>query len=412
MPTKVEPNGTGGTLNVTFNCNGCHERIVNFRGSALVEGSKRTVVGLALAVAFFLTGHGYAKFSRTLRQCLGISCISKNPYYEVIKLVYPHITDILNEMCEEEKERMRQLDGEELGSWERAVVTSDGVWHTRGHFSKNGSFIIKNYLTGGLLWYGHKCMRGKDDVVDEELFEGTAKSMEGFLAGECYKEAREEGCKVEVVWQDGDSSASKSVLAQYPEARVYKCGGHVGRAHHNNLKEAAKKKQFSASVIRDYQELFPSVTTAKCKCDRHKSGCGCLGDSFLTNARVNHFCCLQQCNEAEEYARRMRALGKYHCQDIHEWGDGETCGFHPNVVCSCGNCDEDEELQCSGKPYKTKNPLTCEYHQLAYQIECERRAKDAANVIHSVMGRGHSNLCEAHFTVLPDYRSKDQNLCR
>lgn len=62
--------------------------------------------------------------------------------------------------------------------------------------------------------------------------------------------------------------------------------------------------------------------------------------------------------------------------------------------------------------HKTKNPMTCEYHQLANQIECEHRARDAANVIHSVMGRGHSNLCEAHFTVLLDYRSKDQNLCR
>ncbi|CAH3166950.1 unnamed protein product [Porites evermanni] len=27
------------------------------------------------------------------------------------------------------------------------------------------------------------------------------------------------------------------------------------------------------------------------------------------------------------------------------------------------------------------------------------------------MGRGHSNLCEAHFLVLPDYCAKDQNLC-
>ena len=87
MPTKVEPSGNGGTFNVIFSCNGCHERIVNFRGSALIEGSKRTVMGLALAVAFFITGHGYAKFSRTLRQCLGISCISKNLYYEVIKKV-------------------------------------------------------------------------------------------------------------------------------------------------------------------------------------------------------------------------------------------------------------------------------------------------------------------------------------
>jgi len=64
------------------------------------------------------------------------------------------------------------------------VVNSDGVWHTRGHFSKNGSFIITNYLTGGLSWFGHKCMRGKDNVV-EELFKGTAKSMERILAKEC-----------------------------------------------------------------------------------------------------------------------------------------------------------------------------------------------------------------------------------
>ena len=166
----------------------------------------------ALAVAFFITGHGYAKFSRTLRQCLGISCISKNPYYQTIKLVYPKVTEILNGMCDEEKERMKEMSNGELGCWKRAVVTSDGVWHTRGHFSKNGSFIIKNYLTGGLLWYGHKCMRGKDGVLEDELFEGTAKSMEGILAEECYKEARDEGCKVEVVWQDGDSSAALAVI--------------------------------------------------------------------------------------------------------------------------------------------------------------------------------------------------------
>ena len=104
VPSKLEPHGTGGTLNVIFSCNGCHNRIINFQSSAMVEGSKRTVVGLALTVAFFITGNSYAKFSRTLRQCLGISCISKNQYYEVIKLVYPHITDILDEMREEAKE--------------------------------------------------------------------------------------------------------------------------------------------------------------------------------------------------------------------------------------------------------------------------------------------------------------------
>ena len=49
---------------------------------------------------------------------------------------------------------------------------------------------------------------------------------------------------------------------------------------------------------------------------------------------------------------------------------------------------------------------------MAYRLECEHRAADAKSVIHPTMGRGHSNFCEAHFTVLPDFRAKDQNLCR
>jgi hypothetical protein len=56
--------------------------------------------------------------------------------------------------------------------------------------------------------------------------------------------------------------------------------------------------------------------------------------------------------------------------------------------------------------------LTCESHCLRYQIECERRANDAENVIHPTSGHGHSNLCEAHFSVLPAFRSKDQSLFR
>ena len=144
--------GLGGSINITFACNGCHSRNVCFKGSAMVEHSRRTVVGLALAVAFVVTGHGFAKFNRALNQCLGIQALSKNRFYEVITSMYPHVQEILNGMCEEEKDNMKGIEDATLGSWKRAVVTSDGVWHTRGHFSKNGSFIIKNYLTGGLLY--------------------------------------------------------------------------------------------------------------------------------------------------------------------------------------------------------------------------------------------------------------------
>ena len=57
MPCRVEPTHLGGTVNVHFKCSRREIRLVSFQGSSFVEGSKRTVVGLALGVAFFLTGH-------------------------------------------------------------------------------------------------------------------------------------------------------------------------------------------------------------------------------------------------------------------------------------------------------------------------------------------------------------------
>ena len=142
IPTRVETVGLGGTINITFACSGCQLRSVSFQGSSMVEASRRTLVGLTLAVPFIVSGHGFAKFHRTLNQCLGIQGISKNRFYEVVQLIYPHIHDILTEMCNEEKESMKKIDDNVLRSWQRGVVNSDGVWHTRGHFSKNGGLDI------------------------------------------------------------------------------------------------------------------------------------------------------------------------------------------------------------------------------------------------------------------------------
>ena len=90
-----------------------------------------------------------------------------------------------------------------LGCRKRAVITSDGVWHTWEHFSKNGSFIIKNYLTRGLLWIGHKCMQETvEEEEEDDLFLGTSTTMEGVLADECYHQVKEEGRGVEVIWQN------------------------------------------------------------------------------------------------------------------------------------------------------------------------------------------------------------------
>ena len=48
-------------------------------------------------------------------------------------------------------------------------------------------------MTGGLAWYGHKCMHGNDNVVKDSWYQQTAKSMEGALSQVCYEQARLEG---------------------------------------------------------------------------------------------------------------------------------------------------------------------------------------------------------------------------
>ena len=61
---------------------------------------------------------------------------------------------MLDEMCEDGKEKMKELLADQIGSWSRAVTCCDGCWLIRGHFSQNCTFVIKNffYWCPSLLW--------------------------------------------------------------------------------------------------------------------------------------------------------------------------------------------------------------------------------------------------------------------
>ena len=378
--------------------------------------SRRNVVSYALRLASFASGIGFAGYHKLFGRHLGMSITTDKMFHRVIDEAFPHITAMLGEVCELGKEEMKSIPSDKLGSWQRAVTTSDGCWHIRGFFSQNATFVIRNWLTGALLWYGHACMRGSDPIIADELYAGTAKSAEGYLAGALFQKAREEGCHIEVNWQDQDSSAEKSFRSVYTSetsSRVMKCGGHVGRSHANALKEVKTKKAFDVAYISRHKVDFPTVETVACCCKgkRHSAKCGCISDGFVESARRNLFCAITQCgNKADVFAQRMRNLSKYHARGIHRW-DGGECEFHPAFVCSCGKC-EVADLTCVGKEYKSTNILTCPMHSLAYEVECNHRADQAHEIIDPELGRGHSNACEATFSVFPKFRPKDIGLQR
>ena len=197
----------------------------------------------------------------------------------------------------------------------------------------------------------------------------------------------------------------------YPDtdqSKVMLCGGHVARAHTKHL-EVTKQKSFSETKKDSLKQEFPDVTEVKCHCPkRHRKNCGCISKSFLRGARTNFFYCLLQAKtDPEIFAACLLALGKHHAHDIHMWKDGQ-CDFHMKN-CSCGSC-EDDNVQCEGEDYHSKNSLSCPFHALAYEVECHNRASQASQIIHSELGRGHSNYPEASHNVLVRFQSKDKYL--
>ncbi len=124
-------------------------------------------------------------------------------------------------------------------------------------------------------------------MVDDDLFAGTSKSAEGYAARVTFKQTKEEGMKVEVQWQDSDSSSSNAVTELFPDTQIMTCGGHAGRAHKKQLEKLSKCKSFSQDYQTKHCKKFPQVAQVTCCCagKRHSQGCGShsTGEASLRN---------------------------------------------------------------------------------------------------------------------------------
>ena len=416
MPHRFISKGLGGAIKVFFVCNGCWVRTASFNSSLNYEGpSSACVVGFALQVAFFISGRTYADYNRAVNMCLGMSGVSPTTFYQTIKYVYEPVLDILEEQCSDAIADMKATGDKELGSFARAVTTGDGVWHTR-KFSKNCTFTVRNFMNNSLLYYVHLCMKGRDKVVPGELYQDTSHSAEGIGADIAFKHARADGMDIEVHWQDGDSSSGKSFHKHYPDeqrSRVMQCGGHVAKNFQQQLQRAQKCKSVAPSMQKQFEKRSIETKHKNCCCTRnHKQACGCLTPAFVKKARINfHSSLVNAGTSPEAFSRIMKDVGSYHCCDVHEWENGGHCSFHKLRLCTCEKCGDGEVL-CEGKPYHTKVPLTCGYHQLEFELECHKRADMAEALIHPVLGKGHTNLPESSHSILITFRTKDVALGR
>ena len=234
---------------------------------------------MSVQVAFILAGSTHTTYCKTLQNALGMKTVNARVFLNTIEKMHPVVKSMVDDLCEVE---MKEKNDGDLGSWKRAVTTADGTWQTRGWHSKNATFTIRNYLNGALLYYHHLCQKGRDKIVEGDLYLVTSKSAEGYAARITFQR---EGMDVAIHWQDADSSSAKAVREIYPKAEIMLCGGHAGRAHWKNVRKIKLKH------VDKYKTDFPFICKEEyesCKCVvYHSSGCGCLTDTFISKAHTN-----------------------------------------------------------------------------------------------------------------------------
>ena len=110
MLTATKKKGLGGGIEFVFKCGGCWTQGISYKSSELAQESRRQLVSLALSLAFFISGHGYAGYRKTMGKYLGLGITSEKPFLEVIDIALPYIKAILDEMCDDAKHQMKQLN--------------------------------------------------------------------------------------------------------------------------------------------------------------------------------------------------------------------------------------------------------------------------------------------------------------
>ena len=151
MPVQVLNTGLGGALCITYVCDGCQFQRAEFKASSvckLINASE------CVQTAFIIAGCTHATYYKVLQHALGIEAVSMDVFMHTIRLMFPVVKAMLDEVCEFAKQDMKDM-GNNLGSWTRAVTSADGVWHTRRWHTKNATFSIRNYFNGALVshWY-------------------------------------------------------------------------------------------------------------------------------------------------------------------------------------------------------------------------------------------------------------------
>ena len=103
-----------------LNANGCQLQGIKFTTSSV---SNHSEISLCIQVPFIIARCTHSTYYKTLQHALGISkllaCLC---LCAPLDSCFPLYKNMLNEMCEIVKQEMKDMGGDKLGLWTRAVT--------------------------------------------------------------------------------------------------------------------------------------------------------------------------------------------------------------------------------------------------------------------------------------------------
>ena len=108
VPTHVSSQGLGGSLSITFCCDGCFMNPVVFDTCMMKKQTGNTdTVSMSVQVAFIVAGSTHAVYYKTLKHALGIDAVGMDVFMDTIYYMYPIVKSILDDICEVAKQDMK-----------------------------------------------------------------------------------------------------------------------------------------------------------------------------------------------------------------------------------------------------------------------------------------------------------------
>ena len=116
MPIGHSLSGRGGSVVVRIACSGCGAQVDLPAQVCLLLNPDATWYHMQYAA--FASGIGFAGYHKLFGRHLGMHVTTDKMFHRVIEEAYPHITEMLDEVCELGKEEMKSLLSDKLGSWQ------------------------------------------------------------------------------------------------------------------------------------------------------------------------------------------------------------------------------------------------------------------------------------------------------